>query len=134
MTTTQIDLWVDDGMVGTGVKRFFQRPLRLVCHEAFALVAAAEAASTLPGADSSGALASALEKVKARLGGAVEVVERAPRFADEVHEATRLGEIIEITYWTASRDEVTERRIIPRLVVTQDGDMYVVADDERSGE
>lgn len=128
-----IEVLIDGTTASVGVKRFFERPLRLLRQEAFALVAAAEAASVLPGADESGALARALDKVRERLGAVVDVADRTPPFTEVVQRAVRNGEVLEITYWTASRDEITVRRIVPRLVFVQDGDFYVTADDERSG-
>jgi proteasome accessory factor C len=128
-----IDLYIeDDGTIVPGTPRFFQRPLRLLRHEAFALLAAAETASVLPAGDD--ALHRALRKVRERLGGAVEVAGSAPQFTDTVQEAVRTGERLEIEYWTPSRDEVTSRTIIPRLVFSDHGDYFVRADDERSGE
>ncbi len=129
-----IDLWIEDGMINIGIPRLFTRPLRLTTHEAFALLAAAEAASLLPRADPAGALDRALEKLRARLGGAVDVIGQAPHFAETVQAAVDAVEILDIEYWTPSRDEVTRRRIVPRLVFSDHGDYYVVADDERSGE
>lgn len=128
-----IEVVIDGPTASVGVKRFFERPLRLLRQEAFALVAAAEAASVLPGADESGALSRALDKVRERLGAVVDVADRTPPFTEVVQRAAGNGEILEITYWTASRDEVTVRRIIPRLVFVEDGDFFVLADDERSG-
>jgi len=127
-----IELLIDGPTASIGVKRFFERPLRLLRQEAFALVAAAEAASVLPGADESGALTRALDKVRERLGAVVDVADRTPPFTEVVQRAARNGEVLEITYWTAWRDEVNVRRIVPRLVFVEDGDFYVIADDERS--
>jgi proteasome accessory factor C len=129
----QIELYIDEGVIYPGAPRFFQRPFRLLRHEAFALLAAAEAASTLPGADSRGALGRALRKVSDKLGGAVEVLATAPPFTDAVQDAVRRCEVLDIRYWTASRDELTERSIVPRHVFTEHGDYFVVADDRRSG-
>ena len=44
------------------------------------------------------------------------------------------AERLAVRYWTASRDEVTERTITPRRIVHDRGEWYVVADDQRSGE
>lgn len=128
-----IDLWIEDDSINIGIPRLFTRPLRLTTHEAFALLAAAEAASLLPRPDPAGALQRALMKVRAKLGGAVDVVGEPPRFTDEVQAAAAGGEVLEIEYWTPSRDEVTRRRVVPRVVFSHRGDYYVAADDERSG-
>ena len=53
---------------------------------------------------------------------------------DELTAAVRRVEQVEVRYWTASRDEVTERTITPRRIFSDHGDWYVVADDQRSGE
>ena len=37
-------------------------------------------------------------------------------------------------YWTASRDETTERELTPRRVFHERGEWYVAGDDHRSGE
>lgn len=128
-----IDLWIDEVNINVGIPRLFTRPLRLTAHEAFALLAAAEAASLLPRPDPAGALERALAKVRAKLGSAVDVVGDAPRFTEDVQAAAAAGEVLEIEYWTPSRDEVTRRRIVPRVVFSHRGDYYVAADDERSG-
>jgi proteasome accessory factor C len=129
-----IDVFIDEGTIFVGVPRLFTRPLRLTTHEAFALLATAEAASALPGSDPGGALDRALDKVRAKLGGRVEIEITPPPFTAEVRSAVERCGVLAIRYWTASRDEVTERRIVPRAVFEERGDFYVEADDERSGE
>ena len=134
-----IDIFVDEDTVFVGVPRLFTRPLRLTAPEGFALLAAGRAAMQLPGADPAGPLGRGLTKLAAALGeehdDAALVVDLAPTpLVDELVEATRRGERLRIRYWTASRDEVTERAIVPRRVFHERGDWFVDADDERSGE
>ncbi len=130
-----IDLFIDDGVAYIGVPRFFTRPLRLTAPEGFALLAAGRTAMALPGADTAGPLARALDKLEAVLGDDGIVLELAepPATAVLVGAAQR-GERVRITYWAASNGEQTERVITPRTVYTDRGKWYVVADDERSGE
>lgn len=130
-----IDVFIDDGMVYAGVPRLFTRPLRLTAPEGFALLTAGRAALTLPGADATGPLARALDKLAEVLGGDGVVVEdhQPPATADVVAAAND-GARLRVRYWTAARDEVSERVLTPRTVFADRGNWYVIADDHRSGE
>lgn len=134
-----IDVFIDDDVVVVGVPRLFTRPLRLTAPEGFALVAAGRVAMQLPGADPEGPLGRGLKKLAAALGDDAVVVDlpRTPgvsELIDELTAAVRRVEQVEVRYWTASRDEVTERVITPRRIFSDHGDWYVTADDQRSGE
>jgi hypothetical protein len=85
-----IDVWIDEGVVSTGIPRVFTKPLRLTAPEGFALLAAARVAMQLPGADGEGALARALEKLAAALGDVV-VVEQPQAPATEAVTAAAPG-------------------------------------------
>jgi proteasome accessory factor C len=134
-----IDLFIDDDTVFVGVPRLFTRPLRLTAPEGFALVAAGRAAMQLPGAEPGGPLGRGLQKLEAALGDDAVVVDLpvTPGLTaaiETVTAAVSAGERLRIAYWTASRDEVSERTITPRRVFNDRGEWYVVADDGRSGE
>lgn len=134
-----IDVFIDDDVVFVGIPRLFTRPLRLTAPEGFALVAAGRVAMQLPGAEPAGPLGRGLEKLAAALGEDAVVVDlpRGPGVDDTLAELTaavRRIEQVNIRYWTASRDEVTERTITPRRIFSDHGDWYVAADDQRSGE
>ena len=137
-----IDVFIDEDVVHVGVPRLFTRPLRLTAPEGFALVAAGRVAMQLPGADPSGPLGRGLAKLAAALGtdGDDAVVVDLPRTPGldqtlaALTDAVRRVEQLDIRYWTASRDEVTERTITPRRIFSDHGDWYVVAADQRSGE
>lgn len=134
-----IDVFIDDDVVYVGVPRLFTRPLRLTAPEGFALVAAGRAAMQLPGADPGGPLGRGLQKLASVLGDDAVFVDLPipPALAEAfevVSSATSSGERLRVTYWTPSRDEVTERTITPRRVFTDRGEWYVAADDGRSGE
>jgi proteasome accessory factor C len=130
-----IDVFIDEGVVFVGLPRLFTKPLRLTAPEGFALLSSARAAMQLPGADPDGSLARALDKLAGVLGddGVVVDVPQPPATADlaaAVNDNARLS----VRYWSANRDEATEREITPRSIFLDRGYWYVIADDSRSGE
>ena len=138
-----IDVFVDDGMVFVGIPRLFTRPLRLTAPEGFSLLSSARAAMELPGADPAGPLGRGLEKLAAALGDvgidtgvdstAGVVIDLArPALTDELAEAAAAGSEMNIRYYTPARDEVADRRVIPRHVFAEAGNWYLLADDGRS--
>ena len=129
-----IDVFIDEGIVYTGIPRVFTKPLRLTAPEGFALLTAGRAAMALPGAEPAGPLGRALDKLAVALGedGVVVELERPP-LADMVAAAAVNGSRLEITYWTPARDEANVRQITPRAVFADGGHWYVLADDQRSG-
>jgi len=133
-----IDVFIDDGLIWVGVPRLFTRPLRLNAVEAWELLAAGRAAMELPGADADGPLGRGLAKLAETLGdddtSGVRIDLDRPGAADDLAAAAARGEQLAIRYRNPSRDEVTERRVLPRQVFTDRGEWYVTADDERSGE
>jgi proteasome accessory factor C len=130
-----IDVFIDEGVVFAGVPRLFTKPLRLTAPEGFALLTSARAAMQLPGADPEGALARALAKLASVLGedGVVVDVPQPPATPDLI-EAVTDNARLRVRYWSASRDESTEREITPRSIFLDRGKWYVIADDSRSGE
>ena len=132
-----IDVFIDDGVIWVGVPRLFTRPLRLNAVEAWELLAAGRAAMALPGADPDGPLGRGLAKLASALGeddtSGVRIDLERPPLTDRVAEAAVGGEELRITYWSASRDEVSDRVVVPRHVFTDRGRWYVSADDDRSG-
>lgn len=133
-----IDVFIDDGLIWVGVPRLFTRSLRLNAVEAWELLAAGRAAMELPGADQDGPLGRGLAKLAAALGdddtSGVRIDLDQPELAATVADAARAGERLQIEYWSAARDEVTERSIVPRQVFTDRGRWYVTAADDRSGD
>jgi proteasome accessory factor C len=134
-----IDVFIDDETVFVGVPRLFTKPLRLTAPEGFALVTAGRAAMQLPGADPASALGRGLAKLAAVLGEDIDdsalVVDLATTpMVEEFVAATKRVERLRIRYWTASRDETTERELTPRRVFHERGEWYVAGDDHRSGE
>jgi proteasome accessory factor C len=130
-----IDVFIDEGVVYAGLPRLFTRPLRLTAPEGFALLSSARAAMQLPGADPDGSLARALAKLAAVLGDDGVVVDvPQPDATAELAAAVSDNARLRVRYWSASRDEATEREITPRSIFLDRGNWYVIADDGRSGE
>ena len=135
-----IDVFIDDDVVVVGVPRLFTRPLRLTAPEGFALVAAGRAAMQLPGRRPrparSGAVCRSWRPRSATTPSSSTCPARRRRRPRSTVLTAAIGaaERLAVRYWTASRDEVTERTITPRRVVHDRGEWYVVADDQRSGE
>ncbi|MEO6120762.1 MAG: WYL domain-containing protein [Acidimicrobiales bacterium] len=131
-----VDVWVDDeGFVHAYPGPFFARPMQLTPAEGFAVSAAGRALLAVPGADRHGSLAAALEALDEVLGhGALEVELAASAQLDVVRAATERSERLEVGYYSAWRDEVTERRIDPFLVHATEGHWYVEAHCHRAGD
>ena len=124
-----IELVVTDDYVEANLGGRLSRPLRFSPAEGFTVAASARAILAVPGADPDGALARALAKLEAALGQrqAVTVELDAPALLDVVRRAIDEGQRLEITYYSASRDEVTTRRIDPHAVFSSEGRWYVNA-------
>ncbi|MDQ1520018.1 MAG: proteasome accessory factor [Actinomycetota bacterium] len=123
-----------DGGVTIRLADYFRRPLRLTPNEGLALLAAGRALLSVPGSDPIGPLATALDKLEAALdlpGLVVEVGE--PPFLHEVRDAEARHERLSIDYWSAGRDEMTQREIDPLVVFFATGAWYVSAFCHRVG-
>lgn len=141
-----IDVFVDDGLVFVGVPRLFTRPLRLTAPEGFSLLASGRAAMELPGADRSGPLGRALDKLaRALMDAGVEAAGSddtagvaidlsRPEATDELVDAVAAAAELTMLYYSPARDERAERVIVPRHVFVDAGNWYVVADDAKSNE
>jgi len=129
-----VDVWVDDGVVHAYAGAYFTRPMRLTPAEGFAVLAAGRALLAVPGADPGGALARALAKLEQVLGPAALDVDLAgPAHLDDVRGAAERHERLEVGYYSAWRDEVTERRVDPLLVHAAGGRWYLEANCHRAG-
>jgi proteasome accessory factor C len=127
----------DDGRVTIRLADYFRRPLRLTPNEGLALLAAGRALLAVPGSDPAGPLATALDKLEAALDLPELVVEVGePPFLGDVRDAAAHHERLDIDYWSAGRDELTQREIDPTTVFFATGAWYVSAychrvEDER---
>ena len=124
-----IELVVDDDGVTANIPDYFRRPLKLTAADGFAILAAGEGLLAVPGSDAEGPLAAALEKLGRVLGGArgVTVELDAPVFLGELRDAAGAAESVEITYYSASSDEVSTRVVDPVAVFADRGRWYLRA-------
>lgn len=119
---------IDDEVV-IDMAEYFANAPRLAPAEALALLASGMA---LVGAGHGGAvLESAVRKLEAVvLPQGSEVVDVAlaaePALVGILKDASRDSEVVSLTYWSLSRDEVTEREIEPWSVFSSLGNWYVI--------
>jgi proteasome accessory factor C len=134
-----IDVAVVDGEVTIRLAEYFERPLRLTPSEGLALLAAGRALLAVPGSDSRGPLARALDKLEDALGtrGRLAVdVGGGGDHLERLTEAVAAHERVEIDYYSFARDEMTTRLVDPWRVFHAFGAWYLAAwchraDDER---
>ncbi|MDR7303463.1 helix-turn-helix transcriptional regulator [Haloactinomyces albus] len=114
-----------------------RRPLRLTASEATSLLVALRALADSPGITDTDAVRRALAKVEDAVGQArpTGVVvglsgrEGAVRsgVGEAVREATEQRKAVRMRYYTASRDEITDRTVDPMRLVLVDGHGYLEA-------
>ncbi len=129
----------DDGeeYVTLRMAESFRRPLRLTPREGLAILAAGRALLAVRGSDVDGPLATALAKLAAVLDlPDVPVTIAAPESLDAVRRAAAEHEELEIEYWSAGRDALTNRKVEPLSVFYAAGEWYLdamclLADDLR---
>ena len=130
-----IDVLIEEGRVWIGMADYFSRPVRLTRAEALALYLKGTELLGAPGLSEAEALRTALAKLEERLG---------PETLGDLHAEVRRGdrrvgplgairaavdarERVEIDYYSATRDEMTTRRIDPEHLFGAIGNWYVVA-------
>jgi proteasome accessory factor C len=132
-----IDLSFEGETITVTYDAGMRRPLRLTAAEATALLVALRALADTPGVDDPDAVRRALGKVEAAAGAAqpagmvVGLAMREESVIPEVREAVRDAvqrqRALRITYYTASRDEISERVVDPMRVLLVDGRSYLEA-------
>jgi predicted DNA-binding transcriptional regulator YafY len=122
-----LELIVEDDRVEAFPGSHLTRPVRLSAEEGLAVAASGRAILAVPGADPSGSLARAVEKLEAVLGSRVEVELDEPDHLPEVRDAALAGERVELDYYSASRDELTTRRVDPIRLFSEEGHWYLEA-------
>ena len=110
------------------------RPLRLNVDEALALVVALRTLAETPGLADTEPVLRALAKVEAAAGAAAGAADRVAVSleGDEtvlpvIREALDRGKVLRLTYWSAGRDETSERLVDPVRVVVVEGQSYLEA-------
>jgi proteasome accessory factor C len=132
-----IDLSMDGDTVTVQYDAGMRRPLRLTGAEATALLVALRALVDTPGMVDADAVRRAVAKIEAAAGqaepagvavglGVREGVSTA-NVRRVVQAALQAGRALRITYYTASKDEITERTIDPMRMLIVDGRGYLEA-------
>ncbi|MGE5830305.1 MAG: helix-turn-helix transcriptional regulator [Micromonosporaceae bacterium] len=129
-----IDMAFDGDRVTITYDAGINRPLRLTQDEALALIVALRMLAEVPGAQERVAVERALAKIESAAGDAaagvppVAVRLRAgeERLA-ELNGAVQRGHAVRLTYYTATRDELSERVVDPMRVLVVEGRGYLEA-------
>lgn len=125
-----IDVLVIDDVVEARIPEYFHRPRQLTANDALSLLTAGRTLLAVPGADQTGPLARALDKLSEALGGmdgGVAVELDKPLLLDAVQQANDNVEQFEMEFYTASRDVVTTRVVDPISVFNESGRWYLEA-------
>jgi proteasome accessory factor C len=132
-----IDLSMDEDTVTVTYDAGMRRPLRLTGAEATALLVALRALLDTPGMVDADAVRRAVAKIESAAGqaqpagvavglGVREGVSTA-KVRQIIQEALRDGLALHLTYYTASKDEITERTVDPMRLLIVDGRGYLEA-------
>jgi proteasome accessory factor C len=127
-----IDMAFDGDRVTITYDAGIDRPLRLTPDEALALIVALRMLAETPGTANRDAVERALAKIENAAGDLADapVAVRMPGNTDRLDTlrgAVERGRALRITYYTATRDETTERVIDPIRLLTVEGRAYVEA-------
>ncbi|MEH0971647.1 YafY family protein [Micromonospora sp. CPCC 205546] len=127
-----IDMAFDGDRVTITYDAGIDRPLRLTPDEALALVVALRMLAETPGVTSREAVERALAKIEHAAGDlvAAPVEVRLPadtRQVEQLRAAVESGRALRITYYTAARDETTDRVVDPLRMLMVGGRAYVEA-------
>jgi proteasome accessory factor C len=129
-----IDMAFDGDRVTITYDAGIDRPLRLNQDEALALVVALRMLAQVPGVQNPDAVERALAKIESAAGDAAaglpvaasETTAGMERVAD-LQGAVARRHAIRLTYYTATRDEITERVVDPMRVLVVGGRIYLEA-------
>jgi proteasome accessory factor C len=127
-----IDMALDGDRVTISHDAGIDRPLRLTQDEALALVVALRMLAETPGTGSRDVIERALAKIENAAGDLADapVAVKLPANAeklDQIRAAVEGGHALRITYYTAARDETTERVVDPMRVLMVGGRAYLEA-------
>jgi proteasome accessory factor C len=132
-----IDLSFDADTITVTYDAGMRRPLRLTAAEATALVVALRALAGTPGVVDTEAVRRALAKIESAVGQAqpagLEVglalreTETTGATRQAVQDAMQRGRAIQIRYYTASRDQISDRVVDPMRLLLVEGRGYLEA-------
>ncbi|QUQ63358.1 helix-turn-helix transcriptional regulator [Kutzneria sp. CA-103260] len=132
-----IDLSFEGETITVTFDAGMNKPLRLTGAEATALLVALRALADTPGVADTDAVRRALAKVEAAAGAArpagvvvglaAPEAEATAEVREIVRDALNRGRALRIRYYTASRDEITERVVDPMRALLVEGRNYLEA-------
>jgi proteasome accessory factor C len=128
-----IDLSFEGETVSVIFDAGMSRPLRLTAEEALALVIGLRTLAELPGITDSDAVNRALAKIEAAAGGSVSAdtvsvsLDATLRFLPILRMAIDTARALSLRYYTATRDETTDRVVDPLRLFQLDGHDYLEA-------
>ncbi|WP_163506215.1 helix-turn-helix transcriptional regulator [Fodinicola acaciae] len=132
-----IDMVLDDDTVTITYHAGIDRPLRLTADEALALIVGLRALGETPGLSQDDAIDRALSKLESAAGDAASAASRvAVKLRTSPTEASRANALraalehrhaVRMTYYTATRDETTDRVVDPIRLLVVDGRSYLEA-------
>ncbi len=121
-----LGIWVDADVARVELSGIRFEPLSLTAAEGLGLRTAAQAALNLPGADPNGVLRSALAKLDDLLQSraSLDIDLGAPPLLAELQEAVANRSVVALSYYAASRDEVSVRDVEAQRVWYEGGHWY----------
>ncbi|HEY3717802.1 MAG TPA: YafY family protein [Jatrophihabitantaceae bacterium] len=128
-----IDLSFEGDTVSVIFDAGMSRPLRLTAEEALPLVVALRTLAEMPGVTDRDAVERALAKVESAASGSVEAqtvaveLDRVSQLLPVLQQAIDNGRALALRYYTATRDETTERTVDPMRIFEMDGRSYLEA-------
>lgn len=132
-----IDLSFDGDTVTVAYDAGMRRPLRLTGAEATALLVALRALLDTPGVVDADAVRRAVAKIESAAGQAqptgvavglgVREGATTAKIRPIIQEALRAGRAVRMTYYTASKDAITERTVDPMRLLIVEGRGYLEA-------
>jgi proteasome accessory factor C len=132
-----IDLSFEGETITVTYDAGMRRPLRLTAAEATALLVALRALAGTPGVADTEAVRRALAKIESAVGLAqpagvvvglaMRETEATGQTRQAVAEALQRGRALRIRYYTASRDEISDRTVDPMRMLLVEGRSYLEA-------
>lgn len=129
-----IDLAFDGDTVSVVFDAGMSRPLRLTAQEALTLTVALRTLAEIPGVSDRAAVERALAKVESAAGGSVDAadavqvaIDAETRVRPTVVQALDSSRALALRYFTATRDETTDRVVDPVQLFVAEGRAYLEA-------
>lgn len=128
-----IDLSFEGDTISVVFDAGMSRPLRLTAEEALPLVVALRTLAEMPGVTDRDAVERALAKVESAASGSVEAetvaveLDHVSRLLPVLQQAIDARRALALRYYTATRDETTERIVDPMRLFEMDGRSYLEA-------